>query len=120
VNALVEMDRTLTEIVGSIYGSVPLKDWQQARMTAQYAPHGLGSFQFAYTTASGEVDEGQAPDDHGMLELSKLTHEHLRLTEALGQPRWYKMVLTVQRSGKYGVDFEYKDDYREGDILQRG
>ena len=37
----------------------------------------------------------------------------------LGQSRWYKMIVTVERSGKFNVEFEYKDDYQEGDIMKR-
>ena len=28
--------------------------------------------------------------------------------------------VTVERSGKFSVNFEYKDDYQEGDIMKRG
>ena len=42
------------------------------------------------------------------------------LSRPLGQPRWYKMIVIVERSGKFSVDLKYKDDYKEGDIMKRG
>ena len=30
------------------------------------------------------------------------------------------MIVSVEGSGKFSVDFEYKDDYQEGDIMKRG
>ena len=30
------------------------------------------------------------------------------------------MIVSVERSGKFNVDFKYKDDYQEGDIKKRG
>jgi hypothetical protein len=52
--------------------------------------------------------------------VSEAARSQWRLTRDLGLPRWYKMTITVERSGKFSVDFEYKDDYQEDDIMQRG
>ncbi|HEY8877479.1 MAG TPA: hypothetical protein VIN03_07950 [Roseateles sp.] len=66
--------------------------------------------------------DGSVRKDFPSRDLERQVEEaavhHWRLTQELGQPRWYMMTVNVERSGKYSVDFEYRDDYREGDIMK--
>lgn len=87
-------------------------------MSTSRSPAGVGLFQFIYVDEVGHADKGKGPDDEHLNKLSDLTLEHWRLAQRLGQPRWYNMIVTVERSGKFAVEFEYKDDYQEGDIMQ--
>ena len=52
--------------------------------------------------------------------VRQLTKRHWQLTQDLGQPRWFKMIVTVQRNGKFAVDFEYKDTITDQDMVDRG
>ncbi len=72
------------------------------------------------TLVDGKTVEGWYPENNFLDHLRKRARDHLKLTQDLGQPRWYKMIVTVERSGKFSVGFEYKDDYQEGDIMKRG
>jgi hypothetical protein len=51
-------------------------------------------------------------------EIESAGRQHWRSCEECGQPRWYMMTIKLERTGKYTVDFEYRDDYKEGDIMQ--
>lgn len=66
--------------------------------------------------------EGAVRKDFPKRELESLVEDaalrHWRLAQDFGQPRWYMMTVNLERSGKYSVDFEYRDDYKEGDIMK--
>lgn len=115
---IIDMDRLTTDVAQVIHASVPPMNWRIARMSTNYSPAGVGAFQFTYIDEVGHADKGKGPNDEHLNKLSDLTLEHWRLTQDLGQPRWYKMIVTVERSGKFNVEFEYKDDYQEGDIMR--
>lgn len=36
----------------------------------------------------------------------------------LGQPRWYRMTVTVERSGRFSADVAYQDRYTTGDVMR--
>ena len=42
-----------------------------------------------------------------------------RLCQSTGGP-WYGMTVALHRSGRFSVDFEYRDHYQEGDIMREG
>lgn len=70
-----------------------------------------------FTAADGTVKKAFPRRDlEGPIEDGAV--RHWRLTQELGQPRWYMMTVNLERSGKYSVDFEYRDDYQEGDIMK--
>ncbi len=117
---LSELDGLVSKIAMTIYTSPPVADWSSAKFISKYSPTGVGAFEFAYTDSTNEVDESETPNAQAICELSDYTHLHWRLNQDIGQPAWYKMIVNVERSGKFNVEFEYKDDYQEGDILKRG
>jgi hypothetical protein len=117
---LSDLDQLVTKIAMTTYESTPVADWSRAKLVAKYAPSGVGAFEFAYTDTANHVEEGESPDAESICKLSDFTHGHWQMNQDLGQPRWYKMIVTVERSGKFNVEFEYKDDYQEGDIMKRG
>ena len=41
------------------------------------------------------------------------------MTQDLGQPRWFKLVLRVQRNGTFNAEFEYRDVVSDSDMLGR-
>ena len=92
-----------------------------ARYVAKFTPTAdVWAGDYDLIDKEGNVDQSTAPDTTTAYAIDKLSHRHWRLTQDLGQPRWYKMIVSVERSGKFSVDFEYKDDYQEGDIMKRG
>ena len=116
-----QFDLLISEIANELYQSVPLRDWKSVKMFSKYTPDAsVSGHDFDIIRSDGSLDQGEAPEDAALIRLSKKTERHWRLTQDLGQPRWYKMIVTVERSGKFSVDFEYKDDYQEGDIMKRG
>ena len=78
----------------------------------------VSSIQFTAHLTDGRIDQGFEPVREEERQLDDATFAHWRLTQDLGQPRWDMMTVKVDRSGKYSVDFEYRDDYKEGDIMK--
>ena len=119
--AIHTLDPLLTEIVETIYQSVPIDEWESAKMFSKYTPDGeVGGLEFDYGLPDGSTSDLYIPDSSFLAKLYGSTKRHWQLTQDLGQPCWYKMIVTVERSGKFTVGFEYKDDYQEGDIMKRG
>lgn len=70
-----------------------------------------------FTPVKGlEVKDYPPRAEHRLVKESADTH--WRLTQDFGQPRWYMMTVRLERSGRYSVDFEYRDDYQVGDIMK--
>ena len=121
MQVLKQLDAVTTELAGVLHRSAPLETWARTRLAAMYAPDGtVGGHDYDYHLADGSVNRSVSPPAADRQLIRSLTERHWRLTQDLGQPRWYKMIVTVERNGKFKVDFEYKDDYKEGDIMQRG
>ena len=80
----------------------------------------MSGHDFDVIRSDGSQRLGSLPADAALSRLGNTTRLHWRLTQDLGQPRCYKMIVTVERSGKFSVKLEYKDDYQEGDIMKRG
>ena len=95
-------------------------EWMRIRHEARWTPSGdVGSDDYWVEDLSG-MTRKVLPEIGPAVSVSKMSKNHWQVTQDLGQPRWYKMTVTVERSGKFSVDFEYKDDYQEGDIMKRG
>jgi len=87
-------------------------------MTVKYAPTGLAAFEFLYVTSDGATHEDQSPEGQHMARLWGLARDHQQITSDSGQPAWFAMVLTVERSGRFSADFDYRDQYSTGDIMR--
>lgn len=122
MKALVEvLDPIVTDTALCLASSVDLPTWLSVQIAVTFVPTGeTSSLECALTCASGKVIEGWYPNNEVLDHLYELTRRHWQSTQDLGQPRWYKMIVTVERSGKFNVEFEYKDDYQEGDIMKCG
>ena len=116
-----QLDGAVSEIASSVFQSVPIASWQKAILFAKYTPDGsVSGHDFDYHLVDGTINQRVIPDAQQRAAIYELTDQHLRLTQDLGLPRWYKMIVTVNRDGKFSVDFEYNDNYQEGDIIKRG
>lgn len=103
-----------------------------ARLHAALLSYGADKVRFCYRmTPDGSVmapdywfteSDGAVTKDYPSREIERAVGDaavhHWRLTQDLGQPRWYMMTVKLDRSGKYSVDFEYRDDYQVGDIMK--
>jgi hypothetical protein len=115
------MDSLQTNIAACAYKSVPLDGWASLKMYAKYATDGgVGGLDFDYFLPDGTLHQGSIPSFESQAELYGLTKKHWQLVQELGQPRWFKMTVTVERSGKFAVDFEYKDRITDEDMIARG
>jgi hypothetical protein len=74
--------------------------------------------QFTFRLADGRISRVIEPVREAERLLDDATFAHWRTTQQLGLPRWYMMTVKLERSGKYSVDYEYRDDYQEGDIMK--
>lgn len=121
LQTLKSLDLLMTDIVSELYQSVPFPDWRTVKMFTKYTPDAsVSGHDFDFIRDDGSPGLNLLPSDAALVRLGGATKSHWRLSQDLGQPRWYKMIVTVERSGKFSVDFEYKDDYQEGDIMKRG
>jgi hypothetical protein len=117
---LKDLDALNTQIAQSLFAAPPMEDWMSVKATLAFTPDAsVGSQTFHFLRSSGLVDKGSSPRRSAELMVGQLAEQHWRLTQDLGLPRWYKMIFTVERTGKFSVDFEYKDDYKEGDIMHQ-
>lgn len=114
--ALETLDGLQKSIALAFFESISAKEWQLAKMMARYSPSGVGALDFRTESAAG--NSRQMPLDDHLDKLTVLTMEHWRTTQALGLPLWYMMTISLQPTGKYAIDFEYRDDYQEGDIMK--
>jgi hypothetical protein len=97
-----------------------LPDVKTLKLFANYSPDGeVSGHNYDYELDGGAIDRGSAPKAAARAAIRALTLRHWKLVQEMGQPRWFKLVVTVDRSGKCSFDFEYKDDYKETDMLER-
>jgi hypothetical protein len=121
MDALHALDEVLTQLAGTLHGSSPLPDWRHVTLFAKYAPDGSSAgHDYDYRLADGSVDQGVSPDSAARQAIRQLTRQHWQLTQDLGRPRWFKLVLRVERDGRFGAEFEYRDLVQDSDLLARG
>lgn len=112
-----KIDSAVQRVALHVFGAVPEIAWTRVVARIRMAPSGKATnYQLTALMTDGRGDEGFRTVSAEMDRLSDAVDDHWHLTQDLGQPRWYMMTVTVERSGKYAVDFEYRDDYQEGDI----
>jgi hypothetical protein len=117
VEAIKKLDPLNSQITEHVYSCAPMANWVTTKATLAFVPDGsVGSRTFHFVLVNGTVDKGSSPIRTHELAIAKLAEEHWKMTQAIGQPRWYKMTVTVERAGRSKVEFEYKDNYKEGDI----
>lgn len=118
MNILKDLDAAVEAIAMSVATTFPIDRLRAVRYVARWTPAGdVGSNDF-WTIDDQNREEKVSPEIERSIEMYDLSKRHWQLTQDLGQPRWYKMIVTVERSGKFAVEFEYKDDYQEGDIMR--
>jgi hypothetical protein len=121
MSTLPDLDRLHTELAMQVAMAAPMPNWQQVMYRVRSTPGGSArNSEFDFVLENGRIDRGSSPNRAAELAIDHLVDRQWQMTKDVGKPRWYKMVVTVERSGKFTVDFEYQDDYKEGDILQRG
>ena len=121
IENLKELDSALGNVAAAVFTAYADQSWNRVRYVAKFTPTAdVWAGDYDLIATDGSVDESTAPDTMSAYAIDKLALRHWQLTQDLGEPRWYKMIVAVERSGKFAVDFEYKDDYREGDIMKRG
>ena len=114
------LDELTTQIASVLHTSAPRSDLSTMRLIAKFSPTGdAAKHDYEYRDALGrelcELPAAAARDD-----IYRLTRRHWQRTQDVGQARWYKMDVTVQREGRFAVEFAYDDGYVEGDVLRRG
>jgi hypothetical protein len=121
VESVKQIDAAISELCTVLYQSVPFDNWGTAKLVSKYVPAGdVSKHEYNFLLQDGSEGLYARLTDAALCDVEALTKRHWQLTQDLGQPRWYKMIVTVERSGKFNVEFEYKDDYQEGEIMKRG
>lgn len=121
MEAIQTLDGVVTELAAALHASSPLPDWRQVTLYAKYAPDGsTAGHDYDYRLADGSVNQGVSPEAAARQAIRQLTRRHWQLTQQLGQPRWFKLVMKVHHDGRFSADFEYKDVVLDTDMLARG
>jgi hypothetical protein len=119
MNVLKELDSATTKLVEAVFASVPMTNWKNLECRIRVVPDGsVLRRQVTFFLGLGVIDRSSDLLSLPGRDLTTLALDHWKLTQNLGQSRWYMMTIKLERSGKYTVDFEYRDDYKEGDIMQ--
>jgi hypothetical protein len=115
-----DLDGLNTRIASVLLVSAPREHLARIRMVAKFSPSGdTAKHEYDYWDMAG-AEVWELPTPAARDDMYRLTHEHWQRTQDIGQARWYKMIVNVQPDGRFTIDFEYKNDYQEGDMLQRG
>jgi hypothetical protein len=118
--SLSDFDEATTQVVQTLVSAFPDMSWHRIRYWARWTPSGdVGADDYWIEDENGTTTK-VLPDLAPAIAVSDASKHHWRVTQELGQQRWYKMIVEIERSGKYTVDFQYKNDYKEGDIMQPG
>lgn len=121
MTGLVELAHVTSELAAHAYAAAPMANWERVQVFLKSTPDGsVRARCYDFVLTDGSLDQGSSPNRDADQLIDSTAARHWRLTQDLGQPRWYKMIVSVERSGKFSVAFEYKDDYQEGDIMKRG
>jgi hypothetical protein len=113
-----KIDESLQTVVGALHAACEADGAAGVRFCFRVTPDAsVWAPDYWFRAADGAVRKDfPAREFEQRVEAEAI--RHWRLTQELGQPRWYMMTVNLERGGKYSVDFEYRDDYQEGDIMK--
>lgn len=115
---LEQIDAATRELAQTLITAYASEAWERIRYVSRWTPVGdVGSDDF-WLCQDGKEAKRSPSDMSRYLAVSRAAKRHWEITQSVGQPRWYKMGMTISSSGRFSVDFEYKDDYKEGDIMR--
>ena len=113
------MDQAVIQLASELHASAPFRSWQRQRMTAAYTPNAdVGAHEYAYWLPDGTVNRSDSPNASARARIRELTSKIWRISQESGQAPWFKLKLDLDAGGKYSIDFEYRDNYAEGDIMK--
>lgn len=117
--SLEKLDAILAQVVELIYRSVPFQEWREVRYVARLPPDlSAGAWQFFFTFPDGTArPDAPAVDASVRWKIHDLLVEHRRLTEAMGQPWWFEIDITIERDGRFRTQFGYRDNYSEAEFM---
>jgi hypothetical protein len=120
MSTLQNLDDATSELAGCVFSCPPDAELGSGRISFRkiVLDASLQSTKFRFHLDDGRLDKGSSPSHRIEARLDDLALRHWKSVQDLDQPRWYTMTVNVERSGKYSVDFEYRDNYRDGDIEQ--
>ena len=118
MEVLQTLDAAQSAIAKAVFLTFERRAWDVVEYRAAFTPT-ADVWSSAYDLIhDGGRKESVLPTVAQSGSINSLAHQHWRLTQELGLRRWYKMTVKVQRTGHFNVEFEYRDQYREGDIMR--
>ena len=117
MNALEALDPFLSQIARTLFDSSKPAPWLTATMRTRLTPDGSSASQsFELKDPAGRVIAGWFPSDAEMDFMYTLVRDCHRMSLNSKSQQWYGMNLQVQIDGRFATDFEYRDQYTEGDL----
>ncbi len=114
---LASLDQATTALVARLHAALQERQAQSLRFTFRITPDGsVAAPDYWFVDEGSSVEVKDYPSSPVHRSVSESAEAHWSLAQQLGQPRWYQIAVKLERTGKYSVDFEYRDNYREGDI----
>ena len=116
--SLKALDEALQHVALALAQAFDDQPWDRLRYASRWTPSGdVGADDFWLRLGGAErktMPAGMA-ESLGVYDSAK---SHRNLKPVQGQARWYRLKHNQEKSGQYHADFEYRDDYREGDIIE--
>lgn len=117
MTSLQQLDKATSDVAQALFSAFADQTWSSLRYAARWTPAGdIGADDFWLVNSGKELQT--LPELAASLRVSDAARRHWQLTQDLGQPRWYRMTVTVERDGRFSADFDYQDRYTTGDIMR--
>jgi len=117
MNTIADLDHRIAQMARTLIDVPKPGPWQEVRVCTRITPDGSTSSQsFELRDASGRVAAGWFPPDAAMDHLFDLARACWTMAAGGASAPWYGMTVRIRPDGSFSTDFEYRQDYREGDI----
>lgn len=114
---LLDLDEILTQVASMLYQGLSGQDWKEIRYVAKLSPDTKSSiYDVQALPNDGSSARKAFPDTMEGYRIIQLLKKHRRITEAMGQPWWFELRMTVFSDGRFKADFGYRDSYRPEDL----
>jgi hypothetical protein len=115
---LAQLDNALQRVAAALAAAFADSGWEQLRYVSRWNPAGdVGADDF-WRVQGGQPTQDFPASTEAFLAVQEAALAHWRLTQQLGQPRWFQMTLQLDRQGRYSADFDYRESYEAGDVIR--
>ena len=115
---LKSIDEATVDVVTKLHAALSLYGAEEVRFCFRVSPDGSVTAPDYWFIKQDGTKTKDYPPKSERRSVSDSAQAHWHLVQDLGQPRWYMMTINLSLAGKYSMEFEYCDNYHEGDIMK--